>query len=107
MGWLSDADDVLLAPALVLQRLSASNTEYSDTKDTFIRFVMTTSTTTTRSTATTDSASQPSEDEPTSTQVDDSGDNQATAVGDDDDLVISSIAKARRTVDGAGYAGIF
>ena len=48
------------------------------------------------------SASQPSEDEPTSTQVDENGDSQATAVGDDDDLVVSSIAKARRTVDDAG-----
>ena len=39
MGWLSDANDVTLAPTLVLQRLSARNAEYSDTQDTFMRFV--------------------------------------------------------------------
>ena len=51
--------------------------------------------------STTDSASQPQKDEPVSTQVDDTGDSQATEIGDDDVLVTASIAEARRAADGA------
>ena len=43
-----------------------------------------------------------SEDEPTSTQVDDTGDSQATLVGDDIEIVDTSSTLVSRTVDGAG-----
>ena len=68
---------------------------------------MTTTAPTATSATSAASATSDEEDEPTSTQVDDLGDSQATLVGDDDDIVNASLPLASRTVDGAGVVIAF
>ena len=69
---------------------------------------MTTTAPTATSATSAASATSDEEDEPTSTQVDDLGDSQATLVGDDDDIEVSaSLPLPSHIVDGAGVVIAF